>query len=250
MKPVMTRLTLFALTWFAAPLAAAGEPWRVPDFTAVFEARVGIARGETVLSLARRDDGRFVVESHTRLTGLVSLFKRGEIFEYCEFDFVDGEVLPTVFVREDAVSSENRDVRVDYDWAAGKAAVTHDGATREIDVEPGVTNTLLMQIALMQAISSGERRPWFDAVGHKGRLRFEVRYEGEEPVPDATDGQTALRYSHSRVASDIRTTFWAVPSLAHLPARAEIVKEGRLKGRLALAGYSPVATPARSAAAD
>jgi hypothetical protein len=206
----------------------------VDDFVAVYQAKVGIARGQTRLQLRREEGNRFVVESWTQLTGVVGFFKRGEIYEYCDFDYVEGQILPRTFERSDDISGEDRNVRVAYDWSHGRATIAYQDSTSTVDIEPGVTNTLLMQVALMQSLTSGTRTPSFDVVGHKGRLRFDVSYEGDDRISIDGEQRALLRYSHSRVDSGIRTTFWAAPERAHLPLRARIEKNRKLKGQLEL----------------
>lgn len=220
----------------AAPLCAADTPWRVDDFVATYEAKVGFARGQTRLELRRVGPTRFIVESWTELTGLVGFFKRGEIYEFCDFDYVDDTITPHTFERRDDISSENRNVRVEYDWAREQARIDYEGDTTTVDIEPGVTNTLLMQVALMQSLSNGMRTPAFDVVGHKGRLRFEVSYEGDDRVSIGGEERTLYRYSHSRVDSGIETIFWSEPDRAHLPLRATIKKDRKVKGQLTLIG--------------
>ncbi len=232
MKNLALSCTAVLLTTFSH----AQPTWQVDDFTAVYDAKVGIARGQTKLKLSRLGDDRFAIESWTELKGLISVFKRGTIYEYSEFDYVDGALLTRTFERRDDISGEDRNVQVTYDWADQTAAITYQGDTRSVDIEPGVSNTLVMQVALMQGLSVGEQRPWYDVVGHKGRLRFNVNYEGAE--------DDLYRYSHSREASGIRTTFWAAPERAHLPLRARIVKDKKVKGVLNL--IDPPVAPARS----
>ncbi|MFK8017689.1 MAG: DUF3108 domain-containing protein [Gammaproteobacteria bacterium] len=214
--------------------AHASDVWLVDDFTAVYRAKVGIAKGETKLQLRRTGDNQFTVESWTELKGLLSLIKPGEIYEYGEFEFVDGEIQPTRFTRSDNVSREDRNVEVRYDWSSNTAQVDHQGQQRTVAIEPGVSNTLVMQVALMQALSSQQQPAWLDVVGHKGRLRFDVSYEGPDTLTVDNKTRSLYRYSHSRVDSGIRTTFWAAPDRAHLPLRARIVKGDKVKGMLNL----------------
>lgn len=228
----MKNFALYCVLLFASPLSHAAPAWQVADFTAVYDAKVGVARGQTKLKLSRLDDNRFAVESWTELKGLISIFKRGTIYEYSEFDYVDGNVQTRTFERRDDISGEDRNVRVVYDWANQTATVNYQDKESSVAIEHGVSNTLVMQIELMQGLSTDTQRSWYDVVGHKGRLRFNVSYEGEE--------DELYRYSHSREASDIRTTFWAAPQRAHLPLRARIVKDDKLKGTLSLAA-EPIA---------
>jgi hypothetical protein len=231
----MKKLLYFAAIGLCATTATADESaWSVDDFTATYSAKVGLAKGETRLELRRIDQQSFVVESWTKLRGLVSLFKRGEIHEVAHFDFIDGQILTRDFERSDDISGEDRNVRVTYDWDAGTASINYQNDTSSVNIEPGVSNTLVMQVALMQHLNSKQTPAWLDVVGHKGRLRFDIRYEGEESIA-ISDRPTALyRYSHSRENSGIRTTFWAAPERDHLPLKAEIIKDEKVKGRLTL----------------
>lgn len=238
-------LSALALT-LCLPLAlASGPDWSVDDFTATYSAKVGIARGETKLELRRLDAQRFVVESRTKLRGLVSLFKRGEIYEIAHFDYVDGELLPRDFTRTDDISGDDRNVQVTYNWDSATATIAYQDTTTNVAIEAGVSNTLVMQVALMQHLSNGQQPQWLDVVGHKGRLRFSIRYEGEDTLTIDNAEQPLFRYSHSRENSGIRTTFWAAPERDHLPLKAEIIKDDKVKGQLTL--VQRAAPPSRSA---
>ncbi|MEO1574401.1 MAG: DUF3108 domain-containing protein [Pseudomonadota bacterium] len=228
--------TLF-FTAIGAHAAAQDVPaWQVDDFAVTYGAKVGIARGETRLEMRRLVDNEFIIESWTELRGIVSLFKRGTIYERARFDYVDGDILTRSFERRDDISGEDRNVEVDYDWATGQATVTYQGVTTTYPIEPGVSNTLVMQVELMQSLSTGDRPEWLDVVGHKGRLRFDVTYEGQDAIQIDDQVQELFCYSHSRRDSGIRTTFWAEPERSHLPLKARIEKNEKLRGQLTLIG--------------
>ena len=227
--------------------ASADAPeWVVEDFAVTYGAKVGIARGQTRLEMRRIGDGEYMVESWTELRGIASWFKRGNIYEVARFEYVDGEVRTRRFERRDSISSEDRNVVVDYDWEDGLATVTYQDGTAVYPIEGGVSNTLVMQVALMQALSTGQRPEWLDVVGHKGRLRFDVTYDGPDQLNIDDASRTLYRYSHARRNSGIRTTFWAEPSRDHLPLQARIDKDNKLKGQLRLLGDDPGRRAARS----
>ena len=214
------------------------RPWRsrrpAPRGRRAARSRGTGRRASRSSDVRRIGEHRFRVESSTQLTGLIGFFKRGEIHETSEFDYVGGDIRTLRFERRDDLSREDRNVRVDYDWERGVATIEYQGRSWQEPIEPGVSNTLVMQIALMQSLSNGERPPWLDVVGHKGRLRFEVEYAGDDRL--AVDGEERVlyRYSHSRVDSGIRTTFWAEPARSHLPLIARIEKGRKLEGELSL----------------
>ena len=235
-RPQLARVAAIVALVFLGAVATA-QPWLVDDFRAVYSARVGIARGETELELRKLGDNLYEVESSTRLKGFMSLFKRGRIHEASRFEYRDGELRTLWFERRDDVSREDRNVRVDYDWEALTGTVQHGGRNEVVAIDASTSNTLVMQIALMQDIRSGRRLDRYHVLGHKGRLRFDVTYEDELRV-DALDGNyAALRYSHERPGSGTRTTFWALRELGYLPARCEIVKDDKLRGRLKLDAF-------------
>ncbi len=217
---------------------AAGQPWLVDDFRAVYEAHVGIARGETELELRSLGDGLYEVESWTQLKGFLSLFKRGRIHEVTRFRYEDGKIRALWFERSDDISSEDRNVRVEYDWDARVGRVAYQGETHHTPLENGTSNTLLMQIALMQDIHSDQRRDRYFVLGHKGLLQFDVSYDAEQPIEALEAEYPALRYSHTRPGSGTETTFWAMPDFGYLPARCEIIKNGKLRGKLRLTSFA------------
>ncbi|MEM6639124.1 MAG: DUF3108 domain-containing protein [Pseudomonadota bacterium] len=227
--------------------AVEASEWVVNDFTATYGAKVGIARGETRLELRHVEGNEYVVESWTELRGVISWFKRGRIYEVARFDFVDGALRTRSFKREDDISREDRNVQVDYDWDSGAATVTYQGEASTLPIEDGVSNTLVMQVALMQALSTGERPPRLDVVGHKGRLRFDISYDGDDTTEIDGQARTLFRYSHSRADSGIRTTFWAEPASAHLPLRARIDEDEKVRGQLTLLERDE---PARARSSD
>lgn len=221
---------LFALV--ANPANA--QPWLVEDFSATFEARVGIARGETHLEFRSLGDDVYEVESHTRLKGIVSWFKRGEIVEKSQFRFRDGEIQTLWFERRDDVNKEDRNVSVRYDWTTREGEVTYQGESNRVDLPSDASNTLVMQIALMQDLRADTRRERYYVLGHKGLLQFDVSYMGDTEVESLDGVLPAIRYAHERPGSQTRTTFWAPQDYGYLPARCEIIKEGKRRGTLRL----------------
>ncbi len=230
----------------AAAGSGAVPGWHVDDFTVRYAAKVGIARGETRLELRHVGDNEFELESWTELRGIVSWFKRGSIYEVSRFSFADGQIRTHSFERRDDISGEDRNVEVGYDWDAREATIRYQDDTTTVPIETGVSNTLVMQVALMQALSSGQQPQWLDVVGHKGRLRFDLTYDGPE-MTDISDAQRELFcYSHSRRDSGIRTTFWAEPARDHLPLKARIEKDDKLRGQLTLLDTPPAGKVARA----
>ena len=246
-KHALRSLTAAALVASMSLNAHADSPvWVVDDFAVTYGAKVGIARGQTRLEMRRAEDNEYVVESWTELRGIASWFKRGNIYEVARYEYVDGEVRTRRFERRDSISSEDRNVVVDYNWDDGLATVTYQGNTSLYPIEPGVSNTLVMQVELMQALSTGQRPDWLDVVGHKGRLRFDIQYDGPDALTIDSASRTLYRYSHSRRDSGIRTTFWAEPARDHLPLQARIDKGNKLKGQLTLLGDEVSAGARRS----
>lgn len=222
----------------AAPVQA--KEWKIPPFEATYRAKIGIARGETRMELRRLDAARFEIESWTEARGFASWFKRGEIHELSRFRWEDGRIVPELFRRTDDISSEDRNVSVLYRPDEGVALVTHRGDTREVDISERTTNPLVMQIALMQDLALGEGADYYETLDHAGIRRYEVEYQqGTEPVEVPAGAFSARRLRHSRDGTDTFTQLWCSPEFDWLAVRAEINKDGKVRGRLSLEKYAP-----------
>ena len=218
------------------PVAAAGGGDALPaplrPFEAVYRVVKGPLRlGTTTVDLQPRNAG-WRYSSVTRADGLFALLVDGEARELATLELHDDGLRPRRYVHDEPDDAD--DVRMDFDWDAGRARVVRDGRTHEVATEAGMHDQFSVVLAMMRAVAGGAASasvPGIDDEGERVDFRFEVT--GRETIEAPFGRYETLRVR--RIRDDDRSTItWLAPALGWLPVAIEQRREGDLVARMEL----------------
>jgi hypothetical protein len=186
----------------------------------------GIAAGTSSLQLERLGPGLWRYSSRNHARGLARLVFPGEITQISEFT-VNGAVHPRRFEGDDGSADTSRDVRLEFDWAAGRVRGIAERQPVDLALRPDLQDPMSVQIALMVELAAGREPAGFWLVD-KNRIKdYEYRSEGTARVGTAAGEFETVIWSSRRPGSDRMTRVWYAPSLGYLPVRAERTRGGR-----------------------
>jgi hypothetical protein len=137
-----------------------------------------------------------------------------------------GGVRPLSFTFNDGSSDKHKDVRLAYDWTAGRLTGTAEGKPIEIELTPGTQDTASVQAAMIQARLAGQNPQSFRIVTG-GKLR-EYRYwmEGTQQVMTPFGQVQAEVWANARQGSNRVSKVWHAPTLGYVPVQAIQYRKG------------------------
>ena len=135
-------------------------------------------------------------------------------------------VRPLSFSFDDGASDRKKDIKLNYDWAAGKLTGVAEGKPIEFDLVPGVQDTASVQAAMIQQRLAG-RKPQSFKIVTGGKLR-EYRYwlEGTQQVMTPFGQVEAEVWANQRDGSTRVSKVWHAPSLGYVPVQAIQYRKG------------------------
>jgi hypothetical protein len=135
-------------------------------------------------------------------------------------------VRPLSFSFDDGASNKHKDIRLAYDWEAGRLTGTAEGKPVEIELSPGVQDTASVQAAMIQARLAG-RKPQSFRIVTSGKLR-EYRYwmEGTQQVMTPFGQVEAEVWANTREGSNRVSKVWLAPTLGFVPVQAIQYRKG------------------------
>jgi hypothetical protein len=219
----MRRALAFALSLLlpvARALADAGSPPEslVAEYRVV---RQDIQLAQVVVTLEIGEDGGYAYESRTKPTGLIAVFRDSQVLERSEGQWSPDGFVPSHYSYFHHDGDQVRKVRVDFDWASGKAVNRAGGTTWSMPVPPATQDKLGQQLSLMNGLASGVHSLSIP-VADGGRLKtYHYEVQGPETLHTATGDLIALKVIRRKDEHPSRLTLWSAPSLGYLPVRID-----------------------------
>lgn len=149
-----------------------------------------------------------------------------------------GMVRPLEFEYDDGAAEESKDIRLRFDWSAGRVSGVVDGKDIAFDVEPGTQDTASVQAAVMVTLLAG-RAPTAFPIITSGRLR-QYRYwsEGTARVATPAGEFDTVIWASQRDGSSRVSRVWHAPSLGYVPVQAIQFRKGRAEFAMKLASLA------------
>jgi hypothetical protein len=210
---MMLRLAALLLVLLLPGLAAAAD---LAPFKATYAIRWnGMAAGTGHLQLQKLDDGRWSYESRVQSRGLFRLAIPSNQVSKSVFRIVDGKVVPDTF------TSDEKSQSITFDWQSGRVTGTVDRKKVDLPIQPGLLDTLSVQVALMQELLS-ERMPARFVLVDEDRIKdYRYAVEGSEAINSIAGEHRADIFSSRRPGSRKATYFWCARELGYLPLKVE-----------------------------
>ncbi len=203
---------LFCMLALSLPLGA--EPSLRP-YSAEYTVQLnGLKVGELQRSLRRQGEQTYLLETRAYTTGLASWFKPDEVVEKSRWRFEQGEPVPLRY--DYSYSGRRSDVleRQEFDWQQGVLRSLRDGKTTSIDLEPGLLDKQVFEIAMQQGLEQGAQTG-SHRVALRGRITdYAYRVLAREQMVTRPFGEVeTLKVQRGN------TTMWLAPAHDYIVVR-------------------------------
>jgi hypothetical protein len=143
-------------------------------------------------------------------------------------------VRPLSFDFNDGNAESAKDVRLKFDWAAGRVAGEAQGVPFELAVERGTQDTASVQAAMLVDLLAGGAPQGFPILTGS-KLRF-YRYwqEGRATVMTPFGQFDTVVWANQRDGSTRITKVWHAPALGYVPVQAVQYRKGQAETQMKL----------------
>jgi hypothetical protein len=187
----------------------------------------GMGAGTSTLELTRKNGTDYTYRSSNTARGLFRLAIPDTVTQTSEFSLVDGKVRPSSYTADDGSSDTSRDVSLKFDWSAGRVTGVAEDKPVDESLQPGVQDSLSVQIALMCALASGQTPTSFRLIDKDKVKEYQYTPEGNATLDTPLGKLDTVIYKSQREGTTRLTRLWIAPSLGHLPVRAEQMRKGK-----------------------
>ena len=215
------RCAVVALLACSAPLSAQPAPELRPFKASYAITWHGMSAGSADLELQSMGDGRWSYTSRSFARGLFRLAIPAELASRSIFTLRDNKIVPERFTSDDGASSAGKDQQLTFDWNRGRVTGVAEKKKVDLPTQPGLLDTMSVQVALMHELLSG-RTPQRFVLLDKDRIKeYIYTTEGSETLRTAMGEHHTVIYRSSRPGSNNGTWFWCAPDLGYLPLKVE-----------------------------
>jgi hypothetical protein len=195
----------------------------------------GLSGGQIESSLARGPvAGQWLYETRAFPTLLARVVVSPQARERGVMQVAPDGVRPLSFDFNDGNAESAKDVRLAFDWAAGRVRGEAQGVPFELAVEPGTQDTASVQAAMLVDLLAGRAPAGFPIVTGS-KLRF-YRYwlEGRATVMTPFGQFDAVVWANQRDGSTRVTKVWHAPALGYVPVQAVQYRKGQAETQMKL----------------
>lgn len=226
-------ITLYLTT---PPVVAAS----IPPFQAEYQLKHnGIEIGRVKLSLTQKDSHRYTLTSHTETSGLLSFVRDDDVIETSHFEINQGRPRPTTYQYQEHLGDGRKNVSLIFNWASLSVSNDSKGHIWHLDIEKGVVDKALMQIALMLDLNTSSNLSYKVADG--GKLKtYNFSAQGTEIITLGDTSYQTIKLTRTKDDKPRITYYWCAKELHNLPILLQRKKAyGTFEMRLIDVAFNP-----------
>lgn len=194
----------------------------VQPFTANYEVVFrGFNAGTSSLELVRENGDRWRYVSRNHARGLFRLALPGEIRQTSVLTIDESGVRPLRYAADDGTDSTTRDIRLEFDWPAGRVRGTAEQNPVDLPIAAGLQDGMSVQLALMRALARGESPTGYSLIDKDEIKEYRYDFEGQTRLQTVAGELDVVIWASRRPNSNRITRVWYAPSLGYLPVQAE-----------------------------
>ena len=200
-----------------APLLHAGP---LPDFEASYELKRGKLRiGTSSIALSTTADGRYLYESHSTPSRLVSWFLKDRLHETSRGTLNAAGVRPDEYHYQRSGGRQERRADLAFDWQAMTVENHVGDSDWKMQIPSGTLDKLVSQVAMMLALQQGQTDIVFN-IADGGKLKeYRFRQVGRETLELPAGTFETVKITKLRKNRKRETYIWCAPALNYLPVR-------------------------------
>jgi hypothetical protein len=222
-----------ATAWFAlgaaiCPAVHAAPAPAIAPFVAEYDVRYGRIPGGTSRTVLARDGSGWVIETAVTASGIARVIAPGTIRQRSEFRFEDDLPRPLRYTFDDGTNSTGRDVRLEFDWRAGRVRGVAEDVAVDIALVPELQDAATLTVLATARLRAG-REPGSIAMIEKDRVKFyHHALVRREKLATALGELETVVYRSTREGSSRETLTWHAPGLGFAVVQAQQLVNGKL----------------------
>jgi hypothetical protein len=220
----MRAVTFVALVWLCAAMhgaAAAAVPKSISARYDVYMNGMHIAEmTESFESV----NGEYRLVSESQAVGVLALFHRRPARFVSSGRLIPSGLQPQRFEGQRG-DRESRRVRGEFDWAAGRLTIEHDGRTEHLPLAAGTQDRLSVMYQFMFLVPDGQRELSISMTNGRKLDRYLYAIRPGTEVDTPLGRLAAVHLVRQRRQNENATEVWLSPEHRHLPVKMTIVEE-------------------------
>jgi len=208
---------MFALLLSAPATAAALGPYAATYSVSYSSMSVGESHMEL-----RRDaqPGRWVMTSRSNARGFARLVAPDELVQTSWLEMQGATVRPLRYSFDDGGDGD-KNVRLDFDWSAGRVKGTSEGKAVDVATVPALQDSLTLQVAAALTLGQGGKLESLAMIEKDKVKQYRYVFERRETLATPIGTLETLVYRSERSGSDRYSRLWYAPALGYVNVRAE-----------------------------
>jgi hypothetical protein len=233
-----------ATAWLAlgaaiGPVAHAAPVPAIAPFVAEYDVRYGRIPGGTSRTVLAHDGSGWVIETAVTASGIARMIAPGTIRQRSEFEFGDGVPRPLRYTFDDGTKSTDRDVRLEFDWRAGRVRGVAEDVAVDVALVPELQDAATMTALATARLRAGEE-PGSIAMIEKGAIKhYRHTLLRREKLATALGELDTVVYLSTREGSSRETLTWHAPALGYAVVQAQQRVKGKLGFHTRIRAYTP-----------
>jgi len=221
-------IAVLALVTALAAAAAAAEERLLAPFVAEYDVRYGRIPGGTSRTVLERSGDGWVIETAVNATGIARMIAPATIVQRSEFRFEDGVPRPMRYTFDDGTKRTDRDVRLEFDWRAGRVRGVAEDEPVDVAVVPDLQDAATMTALATARLRAG-REPGSIAMIEKDAIKvYRHTLLRREKLATALGELDTVVYRSTRDGSSRETLTWHAPALDYAVVQAQQLVKGKL----------------------
>ena len=159
-------------------------------------------------------------------------------------DLTPNGIRPLTLVFDDGSDSSAKDVNTTFDWAAGRVRGQAKEKTFDYATQPGMQDTVSVQVAMIEALLAGREPKSFWIVNGAKLEQYRYWPEGRATVVTPYGQFDTVIWASQRDGSKRVNRMWHAPSLGYVPVQAIQYNKGRPDVQLKLVSLERGSVPA------
>lgn len=239
----MKAVAIVVLAALCAPSAAPAraEAAQLAPYVAQYDVKYGsISVGSSRMELRRTAvPGQWQMESRSSASGLARLIAGGTLIQRSTFELDADGMRPLSYRFDDGMKRSEKDVTLDFDWAAGRVKGVSEGKPVDIASEPGLQDAASMQAFVLLRLNGGAE-PGIVSMIEKDKIKYyRYTFVRRERLRTALGELDTIVYRSSRDGKTGETLLWYAPALGNVSVQAEQREDGKRKFQTYIRAYRP-----------
>lgn len=223
-----TALGWLALAAALAPPSVAAAAEAIAPFEAEYDVRYGrIPGGTSRTVLARAGDG-WVVETQIVATGIARVIAPGTILQRSEFTVEGGVPRPARYLFDDGTKRTDRDVRLEFDWRAGRVRGVAEDEPVDLALVAGLQDAATMAVLATARLRAGQEPGEIAMIEKDAIKHYHHALLRREKLLTALGEVDTVVYRSTRDGSSRETLTWHAPDLGYAVVQAQQLVKGKL----------------------